>query len=204
MLSPLDDDPQARVVVNTSGVESHINIASVNKWADDVNAREEVALVRKCWTYPPSYIRDLYLGDIGRLANLMGQTPEMTQAGPNWRTNAFDGDQAMTPWAESESSYVCPEITYPEDGEFRDDLILHRAKRYILREQGTPMSPNDIASDCWLECELVRGTIANSDKADANDMEIMASSENEWTVRAGSVTIEMHYEPGMTCIHSAN
>ena len=66
----------------------------------------------------------------------------------------------------------------------------------------TQMSPTRAADP--LECELVRGTIANSDKADANDMEIMASSENEWTVRAGSVTIEMHYEPGMTCIHSAN
>lgn len=194
--------PSVPLVVNVEGAESYMNVNSINKWAADVSNRDEEALVRKCWTYPRSYIQQRYLAEPDRVAKLMGMTPAMTQAGPSW-TTGLGGDDALLSWAEAKSEYGCPEIRFAEDDGVHDDLIRYRAERYIRREQGRPVNSNDTEPNYPLACAFVTGTITNIENADPDDMEMLSSSSTEWVVRAGAVTIKMHQEPGITCIESA-
>lgn len=191
-----------RVIVNVDGATSYMNVTSIEKWASDVSKHDEEALVQKCWTYPRSYIRDRYLADAARVADLMGRSPQMAQSGPMWTTGQ-SGDSALAPWAEAKSEYACPEIVFAEDGRVRDDVILYRARRYILREQNNPVNHNDTARNYPLACEFVTGTISNIRNANPDDMAMLSSSSSGWVVRAGDVEITMHQEPGITCIESA-
>ncbi|NDJ90930.1 hypothetical protein [Mycolicibacter kumamotonensis] len=191
-----------RVVVNVDGAASHMNVTSIEKWASDVTKHDEEALVQKCWTYPRSYIQDRYLADTARVADLMGRSPQMAQAGPMWKTGQ-SGDSSLVAWAEAKSDYACPEIVFAEDGRVRDDVILYRARRYILREQHNPVNRNDTAGNYPLICELVPGNISNIHRANPDDMAMVSSSSSGWVVRAGDVEITMHQEPGITCIESA-
>lgn len=193
---------RTRVIVNVDGAASHMNVTSIEKWASDVNKHDEEALVQKCWTYPRSYIRDRYLADAARVADLMGRSPQMTQSGPMWTTGQ-SGDSSLVAWAEAKSDYACPEIVFAEDGRVRDDVILYRARRYILREQNNPVNRNDTARNYPLACEFVTGTTSNIRNANPDDMAMVSSSSSGWVVRAGDVEITMHQEPGITCIESA-
>ncbi|MEB3052348.1 hypothetical protein KV112_21890 [Mycolicibacter sp. MYC123] len=193
---------RTRVIVNVDGAASHMNVTSIEKWASDVNKHDEETLVQKCWTYPRSYIRDRYLADAARVADLMGRSPQMTQSGPMWTTGQ-SGDSSLVAWAEAKSDYACPEIVFAEDSRIRDDVILYRARRYILREQNNPVNRNDTAGNYPLVCEFVPGSVSNIHRANPDDMAMVSSNSSGWVVRAGNVELTMHQEPGITCIESA-
>lgn len=176
--------------------------AAMNKWAADVAARDEAALVRKCWTLPASYIQDRYLAPgSAKMNELFAVGSEGTQAGPLWESSVGD---AMVTWAEEKSPYACPRITFAGQDEFPDDYVAYRAERYIRREQGKPVNAGDTESSYPVECSFVRGTITDIDRADPDDIRVTKTAESKWTVTAGPVTLKMHVEPGEPCIESAS
>lgn len=177
--------------------------------AADVNARDEEALIRKCWTFPPSYISEVYLGDSARLANLMTQAPGMSQSGPAW-TNGAQSDIASLTGGEAESAYACPNISFVEGDAVttdesvyvREDVLMYRAERYIRREQGNPVNPGDADADHGLRCGIDPGPVTGVAAADPDDIEVVSYDGSIWILRAGEATATMWNEPGHLCIKS--
>lgn len=197
----------AQIVVRTSGGNYSLrNPRSIEKWAADVNRRAEDSLVAKCWTFPPQYVQDRYLGDVPRLAEILSNPPGGSQAGAIWSTEGrSDGDVVLLSWAEEKSDYACPQVQVGGDYRANDEYVGYRVKRYILRAQGRPVNPNDTPANYPLECGLPhqRGGYVNTEKADPDNISVTRVDELRWTATSGPVTFDVGWEPSEPCIRSS-
>lgn len=203
------------VIINTTGQDGSawlLNITSLDKWARDVNNGDLRTVVRKCWTYPESYIRERYFDQRNRVAAIFVTKPSGWQTGVAWGDNPTeDADRAFITWGEGESDYACPSITFAGENEYPRDLMLHRVHRAILRAQGTPISTYDIDSNYPLICEIpgkANPNIHNLAAADPADISVTASNDDprspEWTLRSGPVTMTARIGLGGSCLATSS
>lgn len=198
-------ETSATVTPNLSGLPATINPGSIAKWARDVNADDQAVLERKCWTFPASYIRERYLGDRQRLASVMAEQPGGAQTGAVWGT--FNSDNVLVTWAEGRSDYACPKVNLSGLPDITDDIVAHRVKRFILREQGRPINSNDVEANYPMRCDYDKGTVSNVARADAQAVTVRATQTGAspaWGVAAGPVTFQVHVNNGEACIVSAS
>lgn len=201
--SSQEPGPASPIAVNVTDIERLINVDSVRKWARDVDRGDEATLIRKCWTMPPSYIRDKYLAPRrADLSSILAQTPEPAQAGIVWRTP--NGASVLVTWAEGKSDYACPKVDLTGSDPISDDYIAYRVKRYILRTHGTPVRPDDTEQNYWLECNLQPGDLRAAPRADPDSITVTSVRNHEWRVSAGSVVFDVRYEPAEPCLQSAS
>ena len=181
---------------------------SLQKWADDVSAGDEAALVRKCWTYPASYIRDRYLGSGKKLNEILSATDEPGQSGVRWQSQS---GQVFATDPELNSTYACPQVTLDGQDMWPDDYVAYRVERFIRREQGDPVNPGDTDSNGYdLTCGLphIQGEVDNVDNADPGDVEVSdAPRENNtdtWKVTSNGVEFTVIAMLGNACIQRAS
>lgn len=197
---------RAAIAVNTDGLRTEISPGGMAKWADDVSRGDVEAVVAKCWTVAPEYIRSRYFADTGALTAILAQRPVSGQAGVSW--GEFGGAYVYVPWHEGRSDYPCPRITRGADQHlYPDDYIAHRARRFILRAQGKPINPADTETAYPIECAFSPGVIADVDRGDPERVRVFREEGPhgvaEWTVRAGDLTLKMVTEPGDACVRAA-
>lgn len=132
--------------------------ARVQKLADDIYAGDVSKLTSYCWTMAPDYIDDRYGTPQARGAVLDALAHQLEGA----QTGVYaEGALAQVSfsWAELDSPYPCPEVTFPDlsdDAALSDDLSESRLAweihRLAGRLSGSPVSPHDIESDYPLYC----------------------------------------------------
>lgn len=192
----------SRIVVNGDGYGHVIDVDAVRRWARDVEERNASALIRKCWTYPPNYIRERYLGpEVAELAEALSRPPMGADAGVIWESG---GLSVSVSWAEGRSVYACPSVSSGrDDGSAPDDLVGYRVKRFILRQKGRPVSPEATENAYPLRCGIHRGDVSGADRADPADISVRTGPGYGWTVTAGAVVFDVAQEPGLPCIVAA-
>lgn len=150
-----DDGALPRIVVGAlESSTPRSAVAAVQRWADDVAAGNTEALTRKCWTFTPERIREMWTGSrrSALLATLTSRGQLANPGGAVWQSATLS---VGVNYDELDSSYACPVVTplntYLELDDADVGLLVDR---YLGRAEGRPVNPADVPSDYHLTCEV--------------------------------------------------
>lgn len=196
-----DADALVTPYVNTDGVDpAYINVDSVRAWAFDVAASDRDRLAANCWTLPPSYTDTRY-ADSGRIAAALDDPPIDAQDGYVWGSGT--DTEIRVPWNEGQSGYACPLVNLDGDHNAPDELVTLTATRFLLRETGTPLRPEDVSEDAYpLRCAYTQDPVdpAAVAAADPWALAVTGRSLQGWNVSSNGTDIDMRMENGRVCV----
>ncbi|HNP56648.1 MAG TPA: toll/interleukin-1 receptor domain-containing protein [Gordonia sp. (in: high G+C Gram-positive bacteria)] len=195
-----------RLAVNTTGLGTELAAGGVQKWAADVANGDVDAVVAKCWTVAPDYIRVRYFGDLQAVADIFSQRPVPGQSGVTWgkRESAY----AQISTEEAKSDYPCPRLRV-DSGQhlYSDAYVAHIARRLILRAQGKPINLADTESAYRLVCTHPLGPVSGMERGDPNQIDVaeedLPHGGARWSVRSGPLTMQMTMGEEGVCVESA-
>jgi hypothetical protein len=183
--------------VNTDGVDpGRLNADSVRAWAFDVAASDTDRLAANCWTLPPSYTATRY-ADGGRIAAALDDPPTEAQDGYVW--GAGTDTEVRVPWNEGQSGYACPRIDLDGNHVLPDEVVTLTATRFLLRETGNPLRPEDAYP---LRCGYVQDPVDPDAVAAADPWALAVTGRSHvgWTVSNNGTDIDMRIENGRVCV----
>jgi hypothetical protein len=196
-----DADALVTPYVNTDGMDpAYINVDSVRAWAFDVAGSDRDRLAANCWTLPPSYTDSRY-ADSGRIAAALDDPPIDAQDGYVW--GAGTDTEIRVPWNEGQSGYACPLVNLDGDHSTPDELVTLTATRFLLRETGTPLRPEDASDDAYpLRCAYTQDPVDPAAVAAADPWALAISGDtfHGWNVSNNGTDIDMRMENGRLCV----